>query len=228
MPLKFESLKAFLGKKKLAVISGALVLGLAVAAYWYFPLLVGVAYIRYHQLVYNARELLDLNWGDECAIAHPGQAPDLFIKVKPIHPLFAEYEFKLRMGSAAAAVERWLPMQSGGRSERELFWYPNEPAFGPCIRVHGGAYDCLVSLSQRKTFMLVGYEGRVFAGEITQSDPGWGAVGGTPPYYVAIGSHDAVDITESMVAKEPGLRFGKLNIRYSLVEFIPEGKSTSL
>ncbi|MGI5869082.1 MAG: hypothetical protein ACOX9C_06545 [Kiritimatiellia bacterium] len=108
----------------------------------------------------------------ECGIPHPSGTPEIVFMQKSIHPFLAEYEYKLRFGSGTNAVERWLPLNCGGRTRMNAYWYPSDGAFGSALRLqdHWGEY--LVRIQEQKTYLILRYKGRIYAGEITESSPG--------------------------------------------------------
>lgn len=166
----------------------------------------------------------------ECSLEYPGkQAPLNFLQKSLGHPFLAEYEYKIRFGTGKEAVECWLPVNTGGRTLMHAYWYPADARFGPCIRLQdqGRNRDCLVSLQEKKTYLILRDNARICAGEISESNPGWGSAGGAPPCFLAVGRNNAFDIAETSVAKEPGQYIGSIDGRSSPLRFVPASGGVS-
>ncbi len=149
-----------------------------------------------------------------CAIAHPGGNPPIAFLQRRIHPFLAEYEYKLRTGEGTIAVERVLPVNVGGRTKMNAYWYPSTDGFGPCIRLqdHWGQY--LLRLDDLKTYRLLRYRDRTYIGEITDSSASYsmglrGQVGGEP--FVRVGDNEALDVTDRAIALGPGEYLGRID-----------------
>ena len=110
------------------------------------------------------------------------------------------------------------------------YWYPPREGRGPSIRLqdHWGEY--LLRLSDQKTYSLVRYKGRVYAGEIFDSNTnyGIGEIGtgsGEPVVSVSSGSNHATDITDTPVAQGPGQYFGRIDGQEYPLRFVPVSES---
>lgn len=93
------------------------------------------------------------------------------------------------------------------------YWYPADRTFGSCIRLqdHWGEY--VLSLQEKKTYLLRKFEGRVYAGEISESRTGSGAswsssASGKRDIQVFVGGNVAADITETEIGSTAGQYFG--------------------
>jgi hypothetical protein len=169
----------------------------------------------------------------ECSVPHPGGTPALTFMEKSIHPFLAEYEYRVRFGTGSDAVERWLPLNCGGRTRMNAYWYEPSEQSGPCIRLqdHWGEY--LLRLDEQKTYLILRYEGHVLAGEISESSPGYsvsqrGAADGEPEIHASVGGNEAVDITDTAVGRGPGRYFGRIDGQSHPIRFIPASESPEI
>ena len=169
----------------------------------------------------------------ECCVPHPGDIPALMFMQKSIHPFLAEYEYKVRFGDETNPIERWLPLNCGGRTRMNAYWYPADEMNGPCIRLqdHWGEY--LLRLKEAKTYLILRYKGRILAGEISESSPAssMGArdhAGGKAEIYASVGDNTAIDITDTVVGRESGRYFGRIDGREYPVRFIPVSESPEI
>jgi len=169
----------------------------------------------------------------ECALPHPGVSSPLTFMQKSIHPFLAEYEYKIRFGTGTTTVERWLPLNCGGRTRMNAYWYPSYDVFGPAIRLqdHWGEY--LVRVQDQKTYRLLRYKGQVFAGEITESSPGTSMgeshpVDGEPEIHASVGDNKAEDVTDTNVGRESGEYFGRIDGQDYPVRFVPASEATEV
>lgn len=108
------------------------------------------------------------------------------------------------------------------------YWYPQDEMFGPCIRLQDHFGEYLLSLRQTKVYLLFRYEDRVFAGVASGSErePAWSITAdypsaGEPAIIASVGTSDARDVSESVVAQEKGQYLGRIDCQPSSVRFVP-------
>jgi hypothetical protein len=169
----------------------------------------------------------------ECAVPHPGGAPALTFMQRSIHPFLAEYEYKLRFGTGTNAVERWLRLNCGGRTRMNAYWYPSEVTLGPTIRLQDHWREYLLRMQEQKTYLILRYKGRVFAGEITVRSPGASIAethppGGESEIHVSVGDSQAEDITDTNVGRCSGEYFGRIDGQRYPVRFVPVSETPEL
>jgi len=166
----------------------------------------------------------------ECGVPHPGGTPAVTFLQRSIHPFLAEYEYKIRFGTGTNSLERWLPLNSGGRTRMNAYWYPSDPKSGPTIRLQDRWGEYLVRMQEQKTYMILRYKDRVFAGEITESNPGsligeTLLAGGELGVDVSVGDNQAMDVTTTTVGQGPGQYFGRIDGESSTLRFVPVSES---
>ena len=120
-----------------------------------------------------------------------------------------------------------LPVNTGGRTRINAYWYPSDPTLGPCILLQDNRHgEYLLRLQERKTYLIIRYRGRVFAGEIYDKSIGSScreakSSDGENEISVSVGDRPAMDITDTAVGKEPGSYFGRIDEERFPLRFLP-------
>jgi len=166
----------------------------------------------------------------ECPLPHPGNTPALTLMQRGTHPPQVNYQCQVRFGDGAGAVCRWLPLDCGGRIWMNAYWYPSGNGLGPCIRLQDYLREYLLDLDKRRTYLLLRYAGQVFAGEISESNPGYltstsRSPGGKPEIHVYVGGNQADNISHTVVAYSPGAYFGGIDGQHSSLQFVPASEA---
>lgn len=167
-----------------------------------------------------------------CGVPHPSATSKLTFLQKHLHPLYPEYEYKVRFGQGPQAAERWLPLNISHRPTRmKAYWYPQEKGGGPCIRLQDREGEYLLRLDEKKNYLLLRCQYRVYVGEITESNPRIIALAelqrlcGAPEIRNAVGPNTAIDITGTPAARGPGQYFGRLEETGDQIRFVPAAES---
>lgn len=169
----------------------------------------------------------------ERALPHPGETPAVTFMQRIAHPFLAEYDYKVRFGAGAAAVERWLPMNAGGRTRINAYWYAPTDNFGPCIRLQDSHGEYLLDLNKKTTCLILRYEGHVFAGEIADGKVDY-SMGKTFPnsgeeeIHAFVGKNKATDITRTHLASKPCEYFGRVDGQQAPLRFIPVSQGAEI
>ncbi|MBN1394893.1 MAG: hypothetical protein JW959_07710 [Pirellulales bacterium] len=163
---------------------------------------------------------------NELPLPHPGVEPAITLLRRSTFQPQADHEYQVRIGDGEHAVYRWLPLENGANVKMKAYWYPPGDGHGPCIRFRDYYTEHLIDLDKRKTYLLIRYAGRVFAGEISESDPGYltstaRGPDGEEKIRVYVGGNEAANITHTALASSPGAYFGGIEIRPSSLKFIP-------
>lgn len=158
----------------------------------------------------------------ECIVPYPTSSSGVTFVQKHIHPFLAEYEYKIRFESGANLVERWLPRNIGGRTLMNVYWYPEEGHLGPYLRLEDYWGEYLSALSERKTYLIVRDEDRVYAGEITTKERSL-SIESFPEVRVRIGPDRKIaeDITDSPIGRGSGEYLGRIDGRTQSLRFVP-------
>lgn len=166
----------------------------------------------------------------ECEVSHPGNDASITFLQRTIHPFLAEYEYKVRFGVGQDAVERWLPLNCGGRTVMNVYWYPVSNGSGACIRLQNHWGEYLLDLAKKKTYRILRYKGRVFAGEIGDggSDYSMGtstSAGRKSEIRVFVGKNSAADITHTLMGSRQGDYFGRIDGRDAPLRFVKKSEA---
>ncbi len=166
----------------------------------------------------------------ECPLPHPGGTPALTLLQRTAERREMESQHQVRFGEGADAVRRWLPLEGCGETRMDAYWYPPDDGLGPCIRLRDYLHEYLLDLERRKTYLLLRYEGQVFAGEISENDPGYLTCTSSgpedePEIQVYVGGNRAENITHTAAASTPGEYFGGIEGRRSSLRFVPASES---
>lgn len=141
------------------------------------------------------------------------------VAFRQAHPFLAEYDRKVIVAPPTGpSVELAMPMNVGGRTKMNVYFYPQEDGAGPFIRFQDQWGETLLDLPRRVLRMMLRIEGIAYAGDLRgDASAGWSILEGGEPS-VRIGGRPAERLTGRLAA--PGQYLGRLDGTKGPVVFI--------
>jgi hypothetical protein len=163
---------------------------------------------------------------EECEIEIPSDGDRVIFMRKGAHWIYAEYNRKIKfIATDGKEVLKPLPMNTGGRTFINVYWYKSHDDEGPYLRLLDTRGEYLVDLAERTTNVVIRYEsprdsGRIltFAGPV--QDKGKRSVGTYPDgVRASVDGRPAQRLT-GQLAEEPGQYLGRLESRGAGLTFV--------
>ncbi|MBN2377332.1 MAG: hypothetical protein JXD22_13090 [Sedimentisphaerales bacterium] len=132
---------------------------------------------------------------------------------KSIHPFLAEYDRNIKFKTNNIAdITKPLPVNVGGKTKINVYWYAKEDGHGPFLRLqdHWGEY--LIDLERGQIFEMLRTDKRVFIGNVRDNrgaEMGWESFNGKITR-VYSGNQDAEEITGKPHSR-PGIYIGRID-----------------
>lgn len=171
---------------------------------------------------------------EECPVPHPALMPAITFRQRGIHPFLAEFEYRVRFDDGTNVIDGRLPINVGGRTKMNAYWYPQEEAFPAAIRLqdHWGEY--VVRPAEMKTYSLLRRKGRLYIGEVQDENSGYSiSEREGAPLEVTLNGSEALDVTDSPLGSGSGSYIGRIDgttvpLRFVPAEEAPEQKIEGL
>ena len=160
----------------------------------------------------------------ECSVADLPDGTKISLSFQSANPFEAEYHRKaIITPTGAKPIELVLPRNSGGRTEINVYLYPQENASGPFIRLQDRSGEYLLDVPRRACRLIFRHENAAYVGDILEENtfPGRSRVN-DGPISVTIGGRPAELLQGRLTG--PGEYIGRLDGTKGPVVFISASK----
>jgi len=162
----------------------------------------------------------DEDW-QECVFYTAADGTTVAVGFQQAHPFLAEFHRKAIIASPdTAPIELPLPMNVGGRTNINVYFYPRQDGSGPAIRLqdHWGQY--MLDLKRKVSRLIIRVDGSTYAGDLhsERASSGWSQADGGPES-VEIDGRPAQLLQGTLAG--PGQYLGRLDGTKGPVAFIP-------
>jgi hypothetical protein len=154
----------------------------------------------------------------------PGHGTLVFLR-HGIHPSLTAYVYKLKFTKGSTMLERSLPSNSRRITLVNTYWYLANQQGGPWVRLQHQEGEYLVDMKEHKVTRVLWYKGRVFAGELSDSQDGTAIVESGGKILISVGRRDAYEITGTPVDDSSGTYIGRIEGNYYRLRFTTPSQS---
>jgi hypothetical protein len=159
-------------------------------------------------------------WEETSMSLPEGHGKLTFIR-RQAHPMLVEYDQRLSFPSPAGTnITVDLPMNTGGQTAVNVYWYPKTLDGGPSVRIQDKFVECVIDLHDGTALQLHRYEGKVYQAPLSGSGSRSITLIEGKEAVVTLGEHTA-QVTTGVFTTDNGAYLGRFDGNRSSYGFLP-------